>query len=118
MNNQNKLRLVRAIVQILGKEGLRNLGFDIPRSKVTAKQAIMLNRMKEELPSASDLAKADDIELQEITKKVTRRMDNPIEQFEGTLTMHELQGLDKQLRSIRDLLKVEVAKRVELQQCI
>ena len=32
--------------------------------------------------------------------------------------MCELQGLDKQLRSIRGSLKVEVAKKVELQQCI
>ena len=29
----------------------------------------MLKRVEEELPSASDVAKADDIELQEITEK-------------------------------------------------
>ena len=32
--------------------------------------------------------------------------------------MHELLGLDKQLRSIRDSLKVEVAKKVELEERI
>ena len=32
----------------------------------------MLNRMKEELPSASDITKADDIELQEITENATK----------------------------------------------
>ena len=66
----------------------------------------------------SDLAKADDIELQEITENVATSMDNLIEQFEGTLPMCELHGLDKQLRNIRGLLKVEVAKKVQLQQCI
>ena len=32
--------------------------------------------------------------------------------------MHELLGLHKQLRSIRGSLKVDVVKKVELQQCI
>ena len=63
-----KLRLVGTIVKILGKEGLRNLDFDIPKGKLTARQVTVLNKIKEELPSASDVAKADDIELQEIAK--------------------------------------------------
>ena len=105
-------------MQILGKKELHDLGFDITRDKVTARQAIMLNRMEEELLSTSDLAKADNIERQEITENVTRSMDNLIEQFEGTLSMHKLQGLDKHLRRIRGLLKVEVAKKLELQQHI
>ena len=70
----------------------------------------------------SDLAKADDIELQEITENAARSTENLIKQFEGTysetLPMHELQGLDKQLTSIRCSLKVEVARKVELQQSI
>ena len=32
--------------------------------------------------------------------------------------LRELPGLDKQLRSIRGSLKVEVAKKVELEECI
>ena len=32
--------------------------------------------------------------------------------------MHELLGLDKQLRSIRGSLKVEVAKKVQLEESI
>ena len=64
-----KLRLVSVIAEILGKEELHDLGFDIPMGKVTARQAVMLNRVEEELPSASDVAKADDIELQEIAKR-------------------------------------------------
>ena len=61
-----KLRLVSVIAEILGKEGLRDLGFNIPRGKITARQVVMLNSMEEELPSTSDVAKADNIELQEI----------------------------------------------------
>ena len=60
----------------------------------------------------------DDIEIQEITENAVRSLENLIEQLEGTLPMHKLQSLDKQLRIIRSSLKVEVAKKVELQQCI
>ena len=81
--------------------------------KVTTQQAVMLNRVEEELPSVSDVAKADDIELQEIMENAMKSMENLITQFEGQemLPTHELLGLNKQLRSIRSLLKVEVAKR-------
>ena len=62
--------------------------------------------MKEKLPSVSDVAKADDIELQEIAKS----MEDLIKGQE-MLPMDELLGLDKELRSIRGSLKVEVAKK-------
>ena len=69
--------------------------------KVTAQQAVMLNKAAEELPSTSDVDKADDIELQEIAKsmedlisQLTQRDDS----FEYPL--RELLGLDKQLTSI------------------
>ena len=52
----------------MGKNRLRRLGFNIPVDKVTAWQAVMLNKAAEELPSESDITKADDIELQEIVK--------------------------------------------------
>ena len=104
--------------KILGKGRLHKLGFF--EDKVTAEQVEMLNRVEEELPSASDVAKADDIELQEITESTTKSTENLIAQFEGqeTLPMHEHLGLDKQLRSIRVLLKVEVAKKVQLEESI
>ena len=66
LTTKGELKLVGMIADILGKNRLRNLGFD--RGKVTAWEAVMLNKVKEELPSASDVAKADDIELQEITE--------------------------------------------------
>ena len=75
----------------------------------------MLNRVKEKLPSESYIIKADDIELQEIANS----MEDLILQINNQSQMddlfehplHELLGLDKQLRSIRGSLKVEVAKR-------
>ena len=69
--------------------------------------------MEEELPFASDIAKADDIELQEIMEKVTKSMEDLITQFEGqqTLPMCEILGLDKQLRSIRGSLKGSVGRK-------
>ena len=82
------------------KGGLRNLGFDIPRGKVTAQQAVMLNKAAEELLSESD-----------ITSQIKHVQTNTEDLFEHPL--RELLGLDKQLRSIRGSLKVEVAKKVE-----
>ena len=56
-------------MKTLGKEGLRNLGFNVSKG-VTAKQAEMLNKVEEEIPSASDVDKVGDIELQEIAKSM------------------------------------------------
>ena len=114
------LKLVGMLADILGKNRLRNLGFDIPRGKVTARQAIMLNKASEELRSESDITKADDTELQEIVEKAL----GIISQIKDVQTdtedlfehpLRELLGLDKQLRIMRGSLKVEVAKKVELE---
>ena len=72
-----KLRSIGEIAKILGKEGLCDLGFDIPvGSKLKARWDIMLNIVEEELPSITDTGKADDIELQKITENAARSMDN------------------------------------------
>ena len=54
------------------------------------------------------------------TRSTENVMENLTKQFEvqETLPIQELQGLDRQLRSIRVSLKVEMAKKIELQQCI
>ena len=91
--------------------------------KATARQAVMLNKVAEELPSASDITKADDIELQEIAKKasdITSQIKD-VQKDTDDLVEHpfrELLGLDKQLRSIRDPQKVEAAKKVQLEERI
>ena len=68
---EGKLRPVGMLANILGKNRLCRLGFNIPVGKVTARQAVMLNKAAEELPSASDITKVDDIELQEIAEKAS-----------------------------------------------
>ena len=111
------------IADILGKNRLRRLGFNIPVGKLMARQAVMLNKVADKLPSESDITKADDTELQEIVEKASgiiseiKDVQTDTEDlFEHPL--HELLGLDKQLRSIRGSLKVEVAKKVELEEHI
>ena len=123
LTTEGKLKSVGMIADILGKNRLRRLGFNIPVGKVTAQQAVMLNKAAEQLPSESDITKVDDIELQEIVEKAL----GIISQIKDVQTdtedlfehpSHELLGLDKQLRSIRGSLKVEVAKKVELKEQI
>ena len=109
------------LVDILGEGGLCSLGFDIAVGKLTARQALMLNKTQEELPSESDITGADDIEPQEIAEKATKSMEDLISHLNDQQSqtddlleypLRELLGLDKQLRSIRGSLKVEVARRL------
>ena len=122
LTTKGVLKLVGMLADILGKGGLRNLGFDIPRGKVTAWQAVMINKAQKLPPSASDITGADGIELQEIAEKASdiifqinnqSQTDEPSER-----PLRNLLGLDKQLRSIRGSLKVEIAKKVQLEECI
>ena len=123
LTTEGKLKLVGMIADILGKNRLCRLDFNIPVDKVTARQAVMLNKAAEELPSESDITGVDDIELQEIAEKAS----DIISQIKDVQTdtddlfehpLHELLGLDKQLRTIRGSLKVEVAEKVELEEYI
>ena len=114
-NEDGKLRTFGRLKSILGKNKLRDLGFNVPKGP-TARQAVMLNKAKEELSSASVVANVDDTEVQEIMENASRSTENLIEQLEKEssedLPMRELLVLDKQLRSIRGSLRVEVAKKV------
>ena len=69
LTTEGKLKSVGMLADILGKNRLRRLGFNIPVGRITARQAVMLNKAAEELPSESDITRADDIELQEIAEK-------------------------------------------------
>ena len=60
LTTKGVLKSVGMLADILGKGGLRNLGFDINVGKVTARQAVMLNKAAEELPSESDITGVDD----------------------------------------------------------
>ena len=120
LTTEGKLKSVGMLADILGENRLRRLGFNIPVGRITAQQDVMLNKAAEELPSESDITRADDIELQEIVEKAS----GIISQIKDVQTdtedlfehpLGELLGLDEQLRTIRGSLKVEVAKKVELE---
>ena len=120
---EGKLKSVGMLGDILGRNRLRRLGFNIPVGRITACQAVMLNKAAEELPSESVITGANDIELQEIAEKASgiisqiKDVQTDTEDlFENPL--RELLGLDKQLRTIQRSLKVEVAKKVELEEHI
>ena len=127
LTTEGKLKSVGMIADILGKNRLRRLGFNIPVGKVAVRQAVMLNKTAEELPSESDITKADDIELQEIAEKASGIISQikDVQTYTEDLFEHgpagpgiavrplplqEPLGLDAQLRTIRGSLKVEVAK--------
>ena len=115
LTTKGKLKSVGMLADILGKNRLRRLSFNIPVGKLTARQAVMQNKAAEELPSESDITRADDIELQEIAEKALGIISQikDIQTDTDDLFEHPLReplGLDKQLRSIRGSLKVEVAK--------
>ena len=119
LTTEGKLKSVGMIADILRKNRLHRMGFNIPVGKVTAQQAVMLNEAAEVLPSESDITKADDIELQEFAKS-TEDLISQLMQTDDLLEypLRQLLGLDKQLRSIRGSLKVEVAKNVQLEERI
>ena len=123
LTTEGKLKSVGMLADISGKNRLHRLGCNIPVGRITARQAVMLNKAAEELPSESDITGVDDIELQEIVEKASgiisqiKNVQTDTEDlFENPL--RELLGLDKQLRSIRGSLKVEVAKKVKLEEHI
>ena len=122
-----KLKLVGMIADILGKNRLCRLGFNIPAGKITGQQAVMLNKAAEELPSESDITGADDIELQEIAEKAIKSTEDLISQIKDVQSqtddlleypLQELLGLDKQLRSIPGSLRADVEKKLELEEHI
>ena len=124
LTTEGKLKSVGMFADILGENRLHRLGFNIPVGRITAQQAVMLKRAaEEELPSESDIAGVDDIELQEIAEKAS----DIISQIKDVQTdtddlfehpLRKLLGMDRQLRSIRDSLKVEVAKKLEFEERI
>ena len=132
LTNHGILRTIGTIADILGKRGLREIGFDIPTGRITPRQATMLNKTLDELPSTSKVTQASDIELESITESVSNSTEDLISSIRLELTPHhenetddifdypvrELLGLDKELRNIRGSLKVETAKKVKLEQHI
>ena len=116
--------MVKELVKISGIRGLHDLGYNVPEGQ-SAQDFVKMKKAKEKLPSALDIMKADDIELIELSRESSRILEDLSTDIKDTqiqtdnlLPMRELLGLDAQLRSIRGSLKVEVAKKVQLEEHI
>ena len=123
MNRNGELKTIGVIADTLGIRGLREMGYNITKTNLKPRFVLDLLEKQAELPSSYEIAKADDIELEEIAEKVS----DIITQIKDVQTdtddlfehpLRELLGLDKQLRSIRGSLKVEVVKKVQLEEHI
>ena len=123
MNRNGELKTIGVIADTLGIRGLREMGYNITKTNLKPRFVLDLLEKQAELPSSSEIAKADDIELEEIAEKAS----DIISQIKDVQTdtddlfehpLQELLGLDKQLRSIRGSLKVEVVKKVQLEEHI
>ena len=122
MNRNGELKTVGVIADTLGIRGLREMGYNITKTNLKPRFVLDLMEKQAELPSSSEIASTDEIELEEIVKSTEdlifkiNNQSQTDELFEHPL--RELLGLDKQLRSIRGSLKVEVAKKVQLEERI
>ena len=99
------------------------MGYNIAKTNLKPRFVLDLLEKQAELPSSSGIAKADDIELEEIAEKTSDIISQikDVQTDTDDLFEHPLRehlGLDKQLRSIRGSLKVEVAKKVQLEEHI
>ena len=98
------------------------MGYDIAKTNLKPRFVLDLMKKQAELPSIHEIAGADETELEEIAKSTEdlifqiNNQSQTDELFEHPL--RELLGLDKQLRSIMGSLKVEVAKKVQLEERI
>ena len=122
MNRNGELKMIGIIADTLGIGGLREMGYNISKTNLKPQFVLDLLEKQAQLPSIHEIAGTDEIELEEITKSredlifQINNQSQTDELFENLL--HELLGLDKQLRSIRGSLKVEVAKKLELEEHI
>ena len=121
MNRNGELKTIGTIADTLGIRGLREMGYNITKTNLKPQFVLDLLEKQAELPSSSEIAKADTIELEEIVKSTEELIFQINNQSQTELFEHPLRdllGLDKHLRSIRGSLKVEVAKKVQLEEHI
>ena len=122
MNRNGELKTIGVIADTLGIRGLREMGYNITKTNLKPRFVLDLLEKQAKLPFSSEIARADEIELEEIaqsTEDLIFQINNQSQTddlFEHPL--RKLLGLNKQLRSIRGSLKVEVAKKVQLEEHI
>ena len=122
MNRNGELKTNGVIADTLGIRGLREMGYNIAKTNLKPQFVLDLLEKQAKLPSSSEIAKADEIELEDIAKSTEDLIYQINEQTQTDdlleNPLRELLGMDKQLRSIRGSLKVEVAQKVQLEEHI
>ena len=122
MNRNGELKTIGILADTLGIRGLREMGYNITKTNLKPRFVLDLLEKQAELPSSSEIANMDEIELEEIAKSTEDLIYqiNKQTQTDDLLEypLRELLGLDKQLKSIRGSLKVEVAKKLALEEHI
>ena len=125
MNRNGELKTIGVKAKTLGIIGLCEMDFIIPKTNLKPQYVLDLLEKRVELPSTSDITKANDIGLQEIMENASKNTENLLSQMKNDQSqtddlfeypLRELLGLDKELKSIRGSLKVEIAKKVQLEQ--
>ena len=71
MNGNGELKTIGVIADTLGIRGLREMGYNITKTNLKPRFVLDLLENQTELPSSSEIAKADDIELEEIAEKAS-----------------------------------------------
>ena len=71
MNRNGELKTIGIIVDILGIRGLREMGYNITKTNLKPRFFLDFLEKQSELPSSSEIAKADDTELEEIAGKAS-----------------------------------------------
>ena len=108
MNRNRELKMIGVIVDTLGIRGRREMGYNITKTNLKPRFVLDLMEKQAKLPSSSEIAGTDEIELEEIaksTKDLIFKINNQSQTdklFEHHLC--KLLGLDKQLRSLRGSL--------------
>ena len=138
----NRWQVPDKYLKIFGKKFMKNIGFDADKPKSGTKSKIPKKRMEQieqyidemydntkqfarelnELPTTSE-GNQDNIMLQDIITKNEIATDNSMKLIEtsltetqtGGLTLRELEGLDKGLRSISSSLRSAIAKSIAKQ---
>ena len=122
MNRNGELKAIGVIADTLGIRGLREMGYNITKTNLKPRFVLDLLEKQAELPSSSEIAKADEIELEDIAKSTEGLIFQISNQTQTDdlleYPLRELLSLDKQLRSIRGSLKAEVAKTIQLEEHI
>ena len=122
MKRNGEIKTIGIMADTLGIGGLREMGYNITKTNLKPRFVLDLMEKQAELPSLYEIAGADEMELEEVVKSTEdlifqiNNQSQTDELFEHPLRY--LLGLDKQPRSIRGSLKVEVAKKLELEECI